>query len=146
MKMKLNILDFIPQRSPIVMIDGALEIWDNGAITYYIVKDNHFFCRDGFLSSGGLLENIAQTAAFYAGFHFKSLGTKIPLGFISSVKALEIFELPQVPSRITTKIEKIQDVLSFSIFRGQVIKDDGSQIAVCEIRIFIENAGEDPKV
>lgn len=142
----MDILEFIPQRPPIVMIDGAREIWETGVITWFTVKKSNIFCHDSFLSSGGVVENIAQTAAFFAGYHFKNMGANVPLGFISSIKALEISELPKVTAMITTKIEKIQDVLSFSIFSGQVLKHDGTQVASCEIRIFIENAEENAKV
>jgi len=139
MMSELKITDFIPQRPPIVMIDGMDEIWDSGVISNFEVRNNRLFCQDGYLTSAGLIENIAQTAAFFAGYLYKNAGKDVPLGFISSIKSLEVKRHPRNGQKISTRLEKVQDVLDFSIFQGRVFAEDQTLVAECELRIFTQN-------
>jgi predicted hotdog family 3-hydroxylacyl-ACP dehydratase len=143
MMSELKITDYIPQRPPIVMIDGVEEIMDAGVTSTFKVRSEHLFCNKGFLSTAGIIENIAQTAAFLAGYLYKNAGADVPLGFISSIKSLEVRQHPTTGQVISTKLEKLQDVLDFSIFQGRVFGENQVLVAQCELRIFtqkIENA------
>ena len=67
-----NILDLIPQRAPIVMVDEFLGIDNNVSKTRFTVKEENIFVDNNQLSECGLIEHIAQSAAARVGFIFKN--------------------------------------------------------------------------
>src|SRR5450759_4952140 len=91
-----NILTLIPQRAPFVMVDELLCSDGNSIQTRFRVKEGNVLVMNGEFSEGGLLENIAQTAA--AGAGYMSIKEKKPVsaGYIGAVKNLEIFDLPKI--------------------------------------------------
>ncbi|HMT29149.1 MAG TPA: hydroxymyristoyl-ACP dehydratase, partial [Bacteroidia bacterium] len=100
----IEILDCIPQRPPVVMIDKLLYTDHEKAITGLLVKETNIFSVNGFLSESGLVENIAQTAAAGVGYLCKLENTKVPVGFIASIKDLKIYHLPANGTEIITEV------------------------------------------
>ena len=62
-----KLIDLIPQKPPFVLISSLLEASKNHSVTSFRFDENHVLCEDGKLTIGGLLENIAQTAAAKTG-------------------------------------------------------------------------------
>ena len=58
-----NILDLIPQRAPIVMVDEFLGIQENLSRTRLTVSKENIFVDNDRMSECGLIEHIAQSAA-----------------------------------------------------------------------------------
>jgi len=134
---EIDVLDVIPQRAPIVMID-ALQYADvTKTISTFEIKDTCVFCNKGFLSESGMIENIAQTGAAGFGYLDKQQNKAISLGFIASIKNIEIQKLPPVGSVITTEVIAQEPVMGFNIILGKIILND-SIIASCEMRIFVQ--------
>ena len=100
------VTDYIPQRLPFLMIDSVKSINENGVTTVFKVNLENIFCGDGIFKTAGMIENIAQTAAFYAGYTYKKKGMNVPLGFITSIKNLDVIRFPKVNEYISTKISK----------------------------------------
>ena len=67
-----NILDLIPQRAPIVMVDEFLGIEDSVSRTRFTVTQDNIFVDNNKLSECGLIEHIAQSAAARVGYIFRS--------------------------------------------------------------------------
>ena len=141
---KENILTFIPQRRPIVMVDGLLEHSDAASLSQLLITEDNIFVADGFFQMPGMVENIAQTAALRMGYaHMlqakESRGAPIapPVGFIGEVKNLTIHFLPPVGSTINTKVELLNNVFTASVIKGSVIYD-GKIAADCEMKIFLQ--------
>ena len=131
-----DITAYIPQRTPIVMISGILEV--NGPVTrtgLHITADN-IFVEDGVLTAPGLMENIAQTAAARIGYIAKQENSPVPLGFIGAVKDLEILELPPAGQMIETTTEIGGEVFNATMVTGKVMFE-GRVMAQCEMKIFI---------
>lgn len=131
-----DITAYIPQRTPIVMISGILEV--NGPVTrtgLHIATDN-IFVENGVLTAPGLMENIAQTAAARIGYIAKQQNTPVPLGFIGAVKDLEILELPPAGQTIETITEIGGEVFNATMVTGKVMFE-GRVMAQCEMKIFI---------
>ncbi|RFS21119.1 3-hydroxyacyl-ACP dehydratase [Chitinophaga silvatica] len=130
-----DITAYIPQRPPIVMINGIKEV--EGPITrtgFFIAPDN-VFVEDGKLAAPGLMENIAQTAAARIGYIARQQNAPVPLGFIGAVKDLEIFELPAVGETIETTTEIGGEVFNATMVLGKVMLN-GKVLAQCEMKIF----------
>lgn len=134
---ELDVLEVIPQRAPIVMIDALQHADSVKTISIFEVKESCIFCNDGFLSESGMIENIAQTGAAGFGYTDKQQNKPISLGFIASIKNIEIHQLPPVGAVITTEVVAQEPVMGFNIIVGKIILND-EIIASCEMRIFVQ--------
>lgn len=133
-----NILDLIPQRSPIVMVDEFLGIDNNVSRTRFTVYNDNIFVNNGEFSECGLIEHIAQSAAARVGYIFKSKNLPIPIGYIGSVNNFVIYQNPKVGEAINTTIEIIQEVFNITLIQAYC-HIDGKEIASCRMKIFLEN-------
>lgn len=131
-----EITDYIPQRPPIVMIDGLLEVRDNITRTGLHIATENLFVEDGKLMPPGLLENMAQTAAARVGYIAQQENTPVPIGFIGAVKDFEVFELPPAGAFIETTTEIQSQVFNATMVAARVVLD-GKVMAQCELKIFI---------
>lgn len=78
-----EILDFIPQRTPIVLVDTFYGIDERGcARSGLTVTADNLFVADGVLDECGIVEHIAQSAALRAGYMSRTMGQRVLLGYI----------------------------------------------------------------
>lgn len=139
MKEDLNdILAFIPQRPPIVMIDRIVEVIDNMVICQFEIKNDNIFVANGIFREPGIIENIAQTIAAGAGYKAKKQNTEVKLGYIAAIKNLNIYLLPAIGDILTTSVQIVNKVFSVTIVLAEVNIED-TKIAECEMRIYIED-------
>ena len=132
-----DILQYIPQRSPMVMVDTLLDADETSAVTSLSLEDDNIFVINGLFLEPGIVEHIAQSAALQAGYRFAKSGMPVPIGYIAAVKDLNISALPRVKSKLVTRIEIINQLMGVTLVRGNVT-DEGQPIATCEMRIFIK--------
>ncbi len=130
-----NITQYIPQRSPIVMIHELLEASDKHAVTRLAVENDNVFLSDGFFAEPGLIENIAQTAAVHIGYQCAIKNQPIPIGYIAAIRALEVRKLPPVGQTVKTTITITNKVLDLTVAEGRVELND-EVLCLCEMRIF----------
>lgn len=133
-----NILDLIPQRAPIVMVDEFLGIDNNVSRTRFTVYNDNIFVNNGEFSECGIIEHIAQSAAARVGYIFKSKNLPIPIGYIGSINNFVIYQNPKVGEAINTTIEIIQEVFNITLIQAYC-HIDGKEIASCRMKIFLEN-------
>ena len=70
-----EIVEYIPQRPPIVMADAFYGIGEDGcARSGLTVCEDNIFVEEDALSECGLIEHIAQSAALRAGYMNRSRG------------------------------------------------------------------------
>ena len=131
-----DITAYIPQRTPIVMISGILEVKDNITRTGLQIAPDNLFVEDGVLKSPGLLENMAQTAAARVGYVAKQENTPVPIGFIGAVKDFEVFAFPPAGTFIETTTEIPSQAFNATMVAASV-RLNGDLIAQCELKIFI---------
>jgi len=134
----LDILEFIPQRPPIVMVEGIESVTDGTSVTTFLtISEHNIFAENGVLQEPGLIENMAQSAATMEGYWAKQRGEKVRIGFIGAVKGLKINALPVVGSKISTTIEVDSQVMDINIVKGTVYQED-KIIAECTLNIFLQ--------
>lgn len=133
---KEEITNYIPQRSPIIMID-TIESCEVKCIetTFEILPDN-IFVSNGEMSESGLLENIAQSAAAKVGYECHKKKIPVPLGFIGAINKIEVSNHPKVGEKINTFIEIQREVFGVTIVKGMSKVDDIVLIS-CEMKIVI---------
>lgn len=133
-----DILDLIPQRPPIVMIDTFLGIDANDvAQAALTVLSNNIFVENNLLQEPGIVEHIAQTAAARAGYLFKINNEPIILGFIGSVDKLKIYRLPNIGERLITSISVISEIGDITMISAQTVVEK-ELIAECRMKIFLK--------
>lgn len=135
---EIDIVELLPQRPPMVMVGKILSCESNRITTRFTISEENVFSYNGNFQESGLIENIAQTAAALSGYQAKLNNEKVKLGFIGSIRNLDIFSLPGVGSEIETSVEVIGQVMNVDMIKGE-IRLNNEVIAQCEMRIFLEN-------
>lgn len=129
-----QILDYIPQRPPMVMIDSFFGINGETSETGLTITEKNIFSVDNQLMDGGIIENIAQSGAMHIGYQCKSEGKAIPLGFIGSVNKLSVNRLPNVGETIRTQIVMETRVFDITLI-GATVKIGDEVIAQCKMKV-----------
>lgn len=132
-----DILQYIPQRPPFVMVDKVYEHGEQHLVSGFLIDEDNCLCQENSFQEGGLIENMAQTAALFAGIRYEALGEKTPVGFIAGIKNLEVHQLPKVSDEIHTHIQLTHEVGGIQVVEGKVYDADDAIIAHCELKIFI---------
>lgn len=140
-----DVTKLIPQRQPIVMIDGFAGIDEAGVShTTLRIQSQNMFCENGRLSECGIIEHMAQSAAARVGWIALQQGEKVRLGFIGAVDKLEVIEFPQVGQTLYTEISVKQEVFGISLVHAEVLTD-GKKVASGNMKIVLEDATEQSK-
>lgn len=134
---KEDILSYIPQQPPFSMVDTLESITDKTATSTFTILDSNVLCSDGILRESGLVENMAQTIALYAGYGAKQSEGEPPIGYIAGIKNLKISGHPKVGDTITTEIEIVNEVMNIQIAEAKAKDSTGATLSSCEMRIFI---------
>lgn len=105
--LEINIPMFLPHQKPMLMVDSLVDISDKKVHTTFEILPDNIFAENGVFNEAGLIENAAQTCSCIGAFaYYKAENKAIPLiGFISSIKKLDFFNLPEVGSSIHTEAE-----------------------------------------
>ena len=130
-----EILQFIPQRKPVIMVHELLEASDDHVVTQLAIEPDNVFLYSGEFAEPGMVENIAQTAAVHVGYQCASKNLPIPIGYIAAVKDLKVNFLPKQNSVIRTSVKVINKVLDITVVQGKV-EFEGKVLCSCEMRIF----------
>lgn len=135
-----TILNYIPQREPLVLISRIYKCEDNSIVTGFDITNAHILTQNEKLTESGIVENMAQTAAAMAGFVAVKNGTKPVLGFIGNIKNLVINFLPQSGTELYTEVITKTQVMNVSIIEANSYSNN-ELVASCEMKIFLqENA------
>ena len=136
MSITTNILPYIPQRAPFIMISTLETCDDLGATTTFDVSEDNIFVQQHKLTESALIENIAQTAAARIGFICQQEKRPVPVGYIGAVQNLKVNQLPAVQSKLTTQISIKHQIFSATIIEGRIFENE-KLIAQCDMKIFI---------
>lgn len=135
-----TILDYIPQREPMVLISRIYKCDESSIVTGFDITDSHILTQNNKLTESGIVENMAQTAASMAGYSAFKNGTKPVLGFIGNIKNLAINFLPPSGTEIYTEVITKTQVMNVSIIEANSYSNN-ELVATCEMKIFLqENA------
>lgn len=135
----IDIHELLPQREPFVMV-SRLEHFDmRRVLASTIIVEDNLFVENGFFSSFGLIENMAQTCAARIGYINKYVLLKgIQIGFIGALRNFKVNALPAVGDRIITEVEIVEEVFGM-VLANAVVKREGEILAVTEIKIAIKD-------
>jgi predicted hotdog family 3-hydroxylacyl-ACP dehydratase len=119
------------------MIDHLLAFDRVVTKTALSVREDNIFCDENRLTESGLIENIAQTCAARMGYINKYLSNDgVKLGFIGSIRNLEIFRRPKVGESIHTQIQVMEEIFQMTLVNATVTVGE-ELIASGEMKISI---------
>ena len=131
-----NIESLIPQRSPFVMISNLMKAKDTNFETDFFIQKENIFIKRGYLQEAALIENIAQTCAAGFGFLNKESGGKPMIGFIGAVSKVLVHKLPEVNTRINTKVSVITQLENVYLVKGENFSGN-DKLLECEMKIVV---------
>lgn len=132
-----ELLSLIPQRPPFVLVDKLVRHEEKVVTSGFFIPTDHVLTDDqGFLSEAGIIENFAQTIALYQGYDYFLRGKPSPVGYIGSIKNVEIFNRPQAGQELRTTVRILQEMMGVTMVEGEVLQDD-RVIAKGEMRTVI---------
>ena len=131
-----GILQLIPQRDPIVMVDKFGDFEESGASTALTVESSNIFCQDGYLREPGLIEHIAQSAAAFAGFGTFQENLPPKLGYIGEIKRCHIYDLPAVGEELNTELRVVAQAGGVTLLNAEP-HVAGKSVAECHMKIFL---------
>ena len=131
-----DIESLLPQSPPFVMIDKLLYSDETTTRSGLLIKDDNICVKNGELREPGLVENIAQTVAVRAGYISQQENNPVLVGYIGSVKDLQILDLPKTGDELITEITIENQIFDVTIISGRVYCNE-KLIAQCQMKIFI---------
>ncbi len=133
-----NAAELIPQKPPFVLVDKLLYADENASCCSFEIPEGNIFVNQGYYSTSGLVESMAQTAAAGTGYLYKKENKPVPVGYIGAVQKLEVVDWPPANTEITMEINLLTNILQVSLVSG-IVKYRGKMIASCEMKIFVNN-------
>ena len=136
---KIDIHELLPQQPPFVMVDKLLHFDERVTTTAFEVRDDNIFVDDGILNACALAENIAQTCATRLGFVNKYiLKRAIQLGFIGSIRNMEVLRTPIVGEHLVTTIVVREEIMGLTLVDATVMAGDET-IVTAEMKIALSD-------
>lgn len=112
---QINIENLIPQKHPFVMVDKMYSFSEKTLEAGLKIQKENIFCDGHNFVESGLIEHMAQTVALHKGYDFFLKKEKPPIGFIGSLKNIQIFELPKIGDQIITEITIVNEFDGFTM-------------------------------
>lgn len=134
----MEIIDLIPQREPIVMVDKFVGITNGISETQLTIKNDNIFVENDCFTEFGLIEHIAQSAAARVGYICRNENKPISIGYIGAISNMEIVFLPKINDMLETKIEILQEVFNITLIKAESFTD-GRLVASCQMKIFLNS-------
>ena len=136
----IDVLTLLPQRPPFVMIDRLIHFDEVVTMTQLEVHPDKLFMEaDGLLNNCALVENIAQTCAARMGYINQYIyKERVRLGFIGSIKNLQVLRPAREGEVLTTSIEVVQEVLQLTLVNATVKVGDET-IVTAEMKIALSD-------
>ncbi len=137
---KEHILNYIPQRPPIVLVSRIYKADEVSVISGFDISDDHMLVQNKRLTESGIVENMAQTAASRAGYEAVKNNSTPAVGFIGNIKDLVIHFLPESGHEVLTEVSTKTQVMNVSIVEAKSYCNH-QLVANYEMKIFLqENA------
>jgi predicted hotdog family 3-hydroxylacyl-ACP dehydratase len=135
---EIDIQELLPQRPPILMVDRLLSADDKQVETELLVRADNIFVENGTLKAYAIIENMAQTCAAQLGYADVYVNGKkdVRIGYIGSVKRMQIDASPRVGETLRTRMEVVEDFGDMKLVTAESFVNN-HRIAVAELTIAL---------
>ena len=136
---KIDIHELLPQQPPFVMVDKLMHFDETVTTTTFEVRADNIFVDDGTLNACALAENIAQTCAARLGFVNKYiLKRAIQLGFIGSIRNMQVMRTPSVGEKLTTTITVREQIMGLTLVDATILVEEET-IVTAEMKMALSD-------
>lgn len=141
----IAIQNYLPHRAPMLLVDLILELNELEVKTIFEIKEDTLFVENNVFAEIGLIENAAQTCSAIVGksYYIDENDEKKDInviGFISGIKKLKVYQLPNVGEAIHTNaiLDSRFDFEDYSVCRMLCTTFyDATLLFEAEINLFI---------
>jgi len=130
---KNEIINYLPQRDPFVMIDSLISADKDLIIGQYKLKEN-ILSNKKHTSPSILIEFLAQTCAAGLGYQSDILEEQDKLGFIGAISKLVVFGEAFNGDTLTSQIKFLTSFDQIHLIEGIVMKKD-VELLRCQMKI-----------
>ena len=134
----IDVLDLLPQRPPFIMIDRLVFSDEVVTTTKFLVRSDNIFMEGDVLNACALVENIAQTCAARMGYINYVNHEKVRIGFIGSIRNLNILRPVRLGELLTTSIEVKEEVMQLTLVEASVRVGDET-VVTAEMKIALSD-------
>ncbi len=99
----------IPQREPIVMVDELIFYSETELKSAMTVREHNIFYKNKKLLEGGIIEHMAQSVALHTGYKYYINNLAAPIGYIGSIKNIEISFYPKLDDKLITSLQILNE-------------------------------------
>lgn len=132
-----EVLSYLPQRPPFVLVDRLESSSPAGAVTGFEVPASSPVVERGRLTDAGLLEHCAQSAALNMGYQRVANRLPVVVGFIGSLDKFEIRRLPRCGELLRTTVTVEAEAGPVTLLACQVTVGD-EQIAQGKLKVALQ--------
>lgn len=115
-----DIIDHIPQKKPILLVDGFLGISDDGiSRTRLTIEASNIFLDGRKFSACGMIEHMAQSAAARKSWMNRLEGKPDKEGYIGSISGFEMISDVFLNDAVETELEILQELGNMSMVEAR---------------------------
>lgn len=130
----------IPQKPPFVFISSLVAVSPDACTTTFTFDATHLLCHNGFLTTAGMMENMAQSAGCKMGFEDFQQGKTHSQVFIGEIRDFVYNRLSAAGEEITTEVVIESRVFGAVAVAGVTMRCSNETIATCKMKIFFTSA------
>jgi len=112
-----KVKDLIPQKEPFIMVDELLTYTEDNLKSRFRVTSNNIFVEENYFVEVGIIEHMAQSVALHTGYRFFLKNKPAPMGYIGSIKNVEISRLPKTGEYLETIVDIIQEFMGVTMVK-----------------------------
>lgn len=132
-----EIINLIPQRKPFILVDSIHQHSEDEILSGFTIPAGHILVdKNNHLTEAGIIEHFAQSIALHQGYLCFLNQQEAPVGYIGSIKNIEIIQLPKAGQKIKTRIKILQQIMGVTMVSGEVYLNE-NVIASGEMRTII---------
>lgn len=126
----------IPQKAPFEMVDKLIYWGEDRLIGGLCVKEDNLFTEASYFTEPGLIEHMAQCVAMHRGYSYYVKQEAAPVGYLGSIKRVEINRLPKIGEELVTNVEVLHELMGVTMVR-MTCKVQDELIASAEMKTVI---------
>ncbi len=126
----------LPQKFPFVMVDKIYDYTETSLVSGFTIQKESIFFQNGNFVESGLIEHIAQSIALHTGYEFFLKKEPAPIGYIGSIKNIEILKLPKLGDEIQTTVTILQEFAGITLVEA-VTKLNNIEIASGQMKTVL---------
>lgn len=134
----------MPHRKPMRLVERILAVCGETVTVEAVVEQDGLFCNpDGLMSPAALIELLAQSYAAFNGYVSLAAGKVPSMGFLVSIKKVEILGRAHVGDRLRVEVHSTGSLGEFTLVHGEVFRDK-NMVATGSLQLWIRGQEQGP--